>query len=72
MSESIEVYAVGSEVLLDGSVSAHITAVFIRENHLGYEVVWWNNRERHVEVVEHWEIQPDNEKTKAQRICQIL
>ncbi len=70
--EPIEVYAPGSTVLIDGSASARVTAVFIRENRITYEVVWWNDRERNEEVVEPWEIQPDNEATRMQRVNPVL
>ena len=68
----MDVYAVGSNVLLDGSVSARITAVFIRENRVTYEVVWWNDRERNEEIVEPWEIQPDDDKTRTLRVNPVL
>lgn len=72
-SEPIEVYAVGSAVLVDGTVSARVTAIFIRGNgRITYEIVWWLNHERKAEVVELWEIQPDGEKARACRVNPIL
>lgn len=69
--EPIEVYAVGASVLLDGTVTARVTAIFIREC-VKYEVVWWNDRERKEEVVEGWEIQPDDDTARMQRINPVL
>lgn len=72
MIESIEVFPIGAAVLLDGGVvTATVTAIFIRSNQAAYEVVWWNDRERKVEIVEEWEIQSDDCE-KSQRVCPIL
>lgn len=68
----MDVHAIGSMVLVDGTVPARITAIFIRDNRITYEVVWWNERERKEEVVEEWEIQPDGENARTQRINPIL
>jgi hypothetical protein len=70
--ESIEVFAVGSNVLLGDVVSARITAVFIREGRVSYECVWWDDRERQEEIVEAWELRPDGENTRKMRVDQIL
>lgn len=70
--ETIKVLAVGSEVLLDGAVSARITAIFIRDAGITYEVVWWNERERHEEVLEPWELKPNGEKARKARVSPIL
>lgn len=70
--EPIDVYAVGSSVLVDGSVEARVTAIFIRKGRVSYEVVWWNDRTRKEEIVETWEIQPDGEKARKQRINPVL
>jgi hypothetical protein len=58
----ISVYPIGSEVLIDGTITARVTAIMIRAE-VSYEVVWWNDRERRVEWVEHWEIASNNDKT---------
>lgn len=54
MSERLEI---GSTVVLDTLVQARITAIMIRDKYaVSYEVVWWNERVRHVEWVESWEV----------------
>lgn len=58
--KTIEVHAVGSTVLLNGSVEARVTGVFIRPGIVRYEVVWWNDRERNEEVVDEWEVTSEN------------
>ena len=70
--ETIDVYAVGSQVLLDGTVSARVTAIFIHESRVTYEVVYWNDRERKEEVVEAWEIQADGDSSRSCRVNPIL
>lgn len=72
MKDPIDVYAIGSTVLVDGSVSARVNAIFIREGRVMYEIVWWNDRSRKEETVESWEVQPDGDNTKSQRINPIL
>lgn len=72
MTESIEVVAVGSSVLLGDIVSARVTAVFIREGRVCYECVWWDDRERCEEVVEAWELRPDGVNARKLRVDQIL
>ncbi len=63
MSKLLEVFPIGSEVLLDsGVVTAQITAIFIRRNFVTYEATWWNDRDRKVEVVEESEIRCQGEK----------
>ncbi|HEX2881595.1 MAG TPA: hypothetical protein VHO25_18830 [Polyangiaceae bacterium] len=74
MSEraEIEVFGIGSSVLLDGTVSARVTGIMIREGRILYECVWWNERDRQEEMVEPWEIRPDGEKARRLMINQIL
>lgn len=72
MPESIEVIAVGSSVLLGDVIEARVTAVTIREGRILYECVWWDDSERHEEVVEAWEIRPNGESAQALRIDPIL
>lgn len=73
MSDSpLEVYPVGSGVLLDGGVhSARVTAILIRDG-VSYEVVWWTDGERHCEEVGPWELLPDGEDNRKRRIDPIL
>lgn len=68
----IEVYPVGSEVLLDNDISARVTAIVIREGGVSYEVVWWNERSREQEEVQAWEVRPDGESAKTVRVNPIL
>lgn len=56
LSNSIQIYGIGTIVQLDGALEARITAIHIRENRILYECVWWNERERQEETVEPWEI----------------
>lgn len=72
MSKPLDVYAIGSTVLLDGTISARIAAVFIRGNNVAYEVVWWNERDRQEEIVADWELRPDNKKARKLRINPVL
>lgn len=72
MSDSIEVLAVGSNVLLGEIVSARVTAIFIREGRVCYECVWWNDRERCEVVVDAWEVRPDGEEARTLRVNQVL
>lgn len=72
MRESIEVIAVGSNVILGTVISARVTAVFIREHRITYECVWWDDCERHEEVVEGWELRPDNDTARTLRVDPIL
>lgn len=69
--EPLEVYPVGSSVLLDGVLSARVTAIFIREG-VCYEVVWWAEGQRYCEEVEAWELSADDDKARSQRINPVL
>lgn len=71
MSDSLEVFAIGSSVLLEGAISATVTAIFIRSC-VCYEVVWWAEGKRQCEVVESWELLPDGEKARMRRIDPVL
>ena len=68
----MEVFACGSEVLLDDVLSARVTAIQIRGEQISYEVVWWHEGGRHVEWVEAWEIKADNESARRRRIDPVL
>lgn len=68
----MNVYAIGSEVILDDAVSAKVIAVIIREGRVTYNVVWWNERSREEAEVEAWEIRPDGENAKTMRVDPIL
>lgn len=56
----IEVFAIGSEVLLNGLIDARITGIMIREGNVQYEVVFWNDRERQEIWVGAWEVSSDS------------
>lgn len=68
----MDVYAIGSDVILDDDVSAKVIAVIIREGRVTYNVVWWNERSREETEVEAWEIRPDGDKAKTLRVNPIL
>lgn len=68
----IEVYGIGSEVILDNDVSAKVVAVIIREGRVTYSVVWWNERDRQEAEVEAWELRPGDDKAETRRVNQIL
>jgi hypothetical protein len=68
----IEVFPVGSQVRVNGDVSARVTAVVIRENSIAYEIIWWSGEQRKLECVESWEVLPDSDKTNALRVSPIL
>lgn len=68
----MDVYAIGSDVLIDDAISAKVVTIVIREGRVTYWVVWWNERDRHEVEVEAWELRPDNEQTKTLRVNQVL
>lgn len=70
--ESINVFAVGSAVLLGDVISARVTAVLIREGRIAYECVWWDDCKRHEEIVEPWEVRADGENARTLRVDPIL
>ena len=63
---SIEVFAIGSKVTVDGDIPATIRAIEIRGEIglISYQCVWWDERNRRVEWVTASEIQPGNERTQ--------
>lgn len=54
----MEVYEVGTEVLLDNDIPARITAICIKgvEHRLTYECTWWDERVRKCDWLDPWEI----------------
>lgn len=62
----MDVFEIGTEVLLDNDIPAHVTAVCIKgiEHRLTYEVTWWDERVRKVEWVDPYEIRA---KAEARR-----
>lgn len=68
----IDVYAIGSDVLLDDAISAKVIAVIIREGRVTYNVAWWNERSREETEVEAWEIRPDGDNAKTLRVNPVL
>lgn len=65
----MEVFEIGSDVLLDGDIPAKITAINIRgaEHRLTYEVTWWDERNRKSEWVDPFEIRVNDAKKKSLR-----
>jgi len=65
----IQVFELGSHVVVDGEIPAVITAVSIRPAQnsvrVSYEVTWWDERSRKCEWVEPFEIKPQEAKTKT-------
>lgn len=70
--ESLQVFAIGSSVLLDGAISARVTKITILEGRVLYDCVWWNERNRQEATVEAWEIQPDGEQARMMRVDPVL
>lgn len=71
--ETVEVHAVGSEVLLDGKIGARVTEVRLYgPGMVGYQCVWWDEHGRHEEMLESWEVLPDGDRTRKTRVSQIL
>lgn len=68
----MDVYAIGSEVLLDNDISARVVAIIIRDGRVAYEVVWWNERSREEAEVESWEVRPDGESARTLRVDPVL
>lgn len=68
----MDVYAIGSEVLLDNDISARVAAIIIRDGRVAYEVVWWNERSREEAEVESWEVRPDSESARTLRVDPVL
>lgn len=53
----IEVFAVGSAVMLHGDIPASVLSISIRSVFdVDYKVVWWDGRNRKEEWVDHREV----------------
>jgi hypothetical protein len=65
----MEVFEIGSAVLLDGDIPATITSINIRgtEHRLTYEVTWWDERNRKTEWVDPFEIRAKEAKKQSLR-----
>lgn len=65
----MEVFEIGSAVLLGGDIPATITAINIRgkEHRLTYEVMWWDERNRKTEWVDPFEIEIREAKKQTLR-----
>lgn len=65
----MEVFEIGTDVLLDGEIPAKITSINIRgaEHRLTYEVTWWDERNRKAEWVDPFEIRVKDAKKKSLR-----
>lgn len=69
----ISVFAIGSQVLIDGRISAQVLTIEISEkNVVSYECVWWDDLSRHVEWVQSWEVVPDGQKARQFRVNPVL
>jgi len=64
---TLEVFEIGSHVVIDGEIPAIVTAINVRgtEHRLQYEVTWWDERTRKSEWVEPFEIKPKDAKTRT-------
>lgn len=67
--DKIEVFELGSHVLVDGEIPAVITGINLRPAEggirLSYEVTWWDERSRKSDWVEPYEIKPQGAKHKT-------
>lgn len=63
----MEVYEIGTAVLIDGDIPATITALNIRglEHRVTYEVMWWDERTRKTEWLDPFEIKAKDPKTRV-------
>jgi hypothetical protein len=59
----MDVFEIGTEVLLDRDIPARVTAICIKgtEHRLTYEVTWWDERQRKSEWVGPYEIRSKQE-----------
>jgi len=69
---TILVYAIGSSVLVDEVTSARVVGVQITQGSILYQCIWWHQGTRNVEWLEDWEVRPDTETIRKQRIDPIL
>jgi len=67
-ANDIEVFMVGSPVIVGGKIEAVITGICIREHrHITYECSWFDNANRHCQWLEQIEIKR-HEKSATTRI----
>lgn len=71
--KSITVFAIGSEVLIDGRITGRVSAIkILSDNLIQYEVIWYDDQGRHSEDLEAWELRSDNDKARKMRVDGIL
>jgi uncharacterized protein YodC (DUF2158 family) len=71
--ESIEVFAPGSEVLINNVLTGTVTGIQItRGNIVKYECAWWDEHGRHEEVLEAWEVKSNSDEQRKLRVNQVL
>ena len=68
----IDVYAAGSQVLLDGRITARVMAIQIDLDSVAYQCVWWSDDDRRCEWVDSGEVLPDGDKARKVRVNPIL
>jgi hypothetical protein len=63
----VQVFEIGSQVVIDGEIPATITGINIRgtEHRLCYECTWWEERTRKSEWLEPFEIKPKDAKVRT-------
>lgn len=59
VAKTIEVLSIGSEVVIDGDIPAHVRGITIYSEHwVKYQCVWWDERTRKEEWLTIDEITP--------------
>lgn len=63
---TMDVFEIGTEVLLDGKIPARITSINLRgtEHRITYEVTWWDERTRKSEWVDPLEFVAQGAKNR--------
>lgn len=54
--DTIQVIAIGSDVLVGGDIPAKVLAVTIGEGYVAYKCSWWNEGQRHVDWIPQIEV----------------
>lgn len=68
---TMDVYAVESEVLIDGRHAGIVIAIQISKGCVQYNCVWWDENGRHEETLEDFELKP-GDNGKKWRVNQVL
>ena len=63
----LQIYKPGTKVYLgdDKDIKGTIVAIYIRQTGVAYEVAYWNEKQRVVEIVDETEITTIESKTKV-------